>query len=324
MALAIWAILTAAAPDAEARESLLVYGDDVIVPTAYAADAIEQLESFGLKVNRDKSCTNGFFRESCGMDAYKGVDVTPLKLKTVWSSARSSSSYVAWIAYANQYHHRKCYMTYKYVVGLLTGLYQSIPGVELCLTAPSLVDAPDGSRPIRKRWNKFFQREEFHVWTPRAPIVTHKMDGWRMMARTFAERHVRSRASAIDPHSSHDYSCPLKWSASEYTLRDTSVLVKQWMPKVWVSNPSNLASTKLKQCEHEYEFLYMNRGAVNSHGKIHHKNWMEFVRLLAQRAREIAPARTSLDDPVKDHRVVSAILSNEFSDCAGELSLLVH
>jgi len=69
LALTIWSILTAATSDADTQESILVYGDDVIVPTAFAANAIEQLESFGLKVNRDKSCTGGLFRESCGKDA---------------------------------------------------------------------------------------------------------------------------------------------------------------------------------------------------------------------------------------------------------------
>jgi len=61
LALTVWSILTAAAPDAYTRERILVYGDDVIVPTAYAANAMEQLESFGLKINRDKSCISGLF-----------------------------------------------------------------------------------------------------------------------------------------------------------------------------------------------------------------------------------------------------------------------
>jgi len=55
LALTVWAILAAAAPDEYTRERILVYGDDVIVPTDFSANAIEQLESFGLKVNRDKS-----------------------------------------------------------------------------------------------------------------------------------------------------------------------------------------------------------------------------------------------------------------------------
>jgi len=58
LALSVWALLTAGSPDADTRESILVYGDDVIVPTAFAANAMSILESFGLKINQDKSCTS--------------------------------------------------------------------------------------------------------------------------------------------------------------------------------------------------------------------------------------------------------------------------
>ena len=58
-----------------------VYGDDIIVPTNIAGIVTETLETFGLKVNRNKSFINGFFRESCGGDFYRGTDVTPVYLR---------------------------------------------------------------------------------------------------------------------------------------------------------------------------------------------------------------------------------------------------
>lgn len=79
LALTVWALLHAAAPDDQTRKGLFVYGDDVIVPKAQASNAITTLESFGLLINRHKSCCSGFFRESCGMDAFKGIDVTDRK-----------------------------------------------------------------------------------------------------------------------------------------------------------------------------------------------------------------------------------------------------
>jgi hypothetical protein len=74
-------------PLREAARSVWVYGDDIIVPTYYAPEAIAVLERVGLKVNTDKSCYSGHFRESCGIDAYNGVDVTPVKIKKVWQPA---------------------------------------------------------------------------------------------------------------------------------------------------------------------------------------------------------------------------------------------
>lgn len=131
LALTIWAILTAGVHDTDARESTYVYGDDVIVRGDKALEAIERLELFGLKVNTDKSCISGLFRESCGEDAFKGVSVTPLRLRTVWSSKPSPEVYTSWIAYANSFYDRQYYSCYDFVVGLLGRVYEQVPSYEM-------------------------------------------------------------------------------------------------------------------------------------------------------------------------------------------------
>lgn len=60
-----------------------VYGDDIIVPRYIAGTVIEQLEAFGLRVNRNKTFRQSHFRESCGGDFYKGVDVKPTYLRVL-------------------------------------------------------------------------------------------------------------------------------------------------------------------------------------------------------------------------------------------------
>jgi hypothetical protein len=54
-----------------------VFGDDVIIPEDAGTTFIELLEHFAFKVNQNKTHATGYFRESCGLEAYKGVDVTP-------------------------------------------------------------------------------------------------------------------------------------------------------------------------------------------------------------------------------------------------------
>nr|QDH86769.1 MAG: RNA-dependent RNA polymerase [Leviviridae sp.] len=61
--------------------SVRVYGDDIIVPVHCAESVIDVLESFGIKVNRDKSFWNGKFRESCGKEYYDGQDVSIVKVR---------------------------------------------------------------------------------------------------------------------------------------------------------------------------------------------------------------------------------------------------
>lgn len=58
-----------------------VYGDDIIVSTRYAQQCVDWLHSVGLKVNTKKSFLVGNFKESCGVDAFRGVDITPLYVK---------------------------------------------------------------------------------------------------------------------------------------------------------------------------------------------------------------------------------------------------
>jgi hypothetical protein len=63
-------------------DDVFVFGDDLLVPTECVEGVIDDLETFGLLVNRRKSFWRGAFRESCGIDAFNGVDVTPIRWKT--------------------------------------------------------------------------------------------------------------------------------------------------------------------------------------------------------------------------------------------------
>jgi len=247
MALTIWAIVTAGLPDADYKAAtklwknqlngaapvVLVYGDDVIVPTAQAAYAIEQLESFGLKINRDKSCTSGFFRESCGMDAYKGTPVTPVRFRTVWSSSRCPSTYTSWISYANSMYDMQYFNTYDLIVGWLFRQYGSIPSKDMNLSCPSLAEVPEAYRPKRVRSNRHLQKMEVKTYALVSRPIHKEIDGWKMLLRFFAEAH-----SVPSPNGANDkprrcgvedtLSNESPFSVSSYTKRDTVNLVLRW------------------------------------------------------------------------------------------------
>jgi hypothetical protein len=231
LALTTWAILTAAAPDAYTRERILVYGDDVIVPTAFAENAIEQLEFFGLKVNRDKSCTNGFFRESCGMDAYKGIDVTPVRLRTVWSSEPSPDVFASWISYANSFYDRRYYHLYDQVVRMLSDTYPVIPNADMNLSCPSLVGSSVNRRPLRRRWNKALQKAEFRVLDVVACPLKKDINGWSMLLRFFTEgqRPPNVDLGAVVNHADAVQELVrAPFTVSSYTKRHSSLLKWCW------------------------------------------------------------------------------------------------
>jgi hypothetical protein len=60
---------------------VVVYGDDIIVSRDFAYLAMDTLVRYGLLVNTSKSYVGSPFAESCGCDAYMGVNVTPVRLR---------------------------------------------------------------------------------------------------------------------------------------------------------------------------------------------------------------------------------------------------
>lgn len=65
------------------RGDYVVYGDDAIIRAEAAGDFAQLSKSLGMTVNADKSYwrtdTPHFYRESCGIEAYDGVDITPYR-----------------------------------------------------------------------------------------------------------------------------------------------------------------------------------------------------------------------------------------------------
>jgi len=64
-------------------DNVYIFGDDIIIPTDIFEDVCSVIRDAGLIVNTDKSFSKGPFRESCGGDFWKGVDVTPFYVKTL-------------------------------------------------------------------------------------------------------------------------------------------------------------------------------------------------------------------------------------------------
>lgn len=67
-----------------------IFGDDIIIPNTGFAEVVDLLHMLNLKVNVEKSFSCGYFRESCGVDAFKGYDITPVKPKTTISDSPAS------------------------------------------------------------------------------------------------------------------------------------------------------------------------------------------------------------------------------------------
>jgi len=87
---------------ARALGQIRVFGDDLIVPNDVYHTLVKWLEMHGLKVNEGKSFTLSSFRESCGSDAYKGVEITPTYVRTSPENPSSVNEVVSLVATCNQ------------------------------------------------------------------------------------------------------------------------------------------------------------------------------------------------------------------------------
>lgn len=74
-------LVFAAACKALGSKEYAVYGDDIIIETGKVPDLRSLLAVLGFVVNENKSHDSGYYRESCGLHAYKGRVITPLYIR---------------------------------------------------------------------------------------------------------------------------------------------------------------------------------------------------------------------------------------------------
>jgi hypothetical protein len=63
------------------KRNVYVYGDDIIVPADCVPAIYDWLPLYGMKFNVEKSFVHSQFRESCGLHAYEGHEITPVRFK---------------------------------------------------------------------------------------------------------------------------------------------------------------------------------------------------------------------------------------------------
>ncbi|DAD50968.1 RNA-directed RNA polymerase [ssRNA phage SRR6255746_3] len=196
-AIIFWAISVAAVnrlhggATSKSATSVFVYGDDIIVPTDAADAVVAALESCALKVNRAKCCIRGPFRESCGMDAFKGESVTVTKVRTLWTGKRSDgSAFASYIALRNQLKAGGYVQAAAYVATHLGNTYGKIPYGTIFSGFPCfIVDDPveasikNARNDLKVRYNENLQRLEWNIRALKSVKVDFTPDGWPRLLR---------------------------------------------------------------------------------------------------------------------------------------------
>lgn len=154
-----------------------VYGDDLIVPAHSAEVVIETLHKYYCKVNSAKSHWTGRFRESCGMDAYSGCEVTPTYIRQVMPDNKQAvNSLISWVKSANLFKHRG----YDETSTLMFNACQTILGKLPDISPESGllgIETEIGSHSMQ-RYNIALQTPEFYGWVPKAVKKPDRLNGY--------------------------------------------------------------------------------------------------------------------------------------------------
>ncbi len=165
-----------------------VYGDDIIVPVEYTQAVIGVLEALGFKVNQHKSFWNGNFRESCGKEYFRGVDVSVVKLREFPPlSLQNARGCISFVSFRNQLYDRgfrdALEMIDSHMKWVLKGHYPVVSRDSDVLGRFS--DEMDYSISSLSR--------ETHVplvkgWVPYAPLPEIPLDGEGALLKFFLKR----------------------------------------------------------------------------------------------------------------------------------------
>jgi len=162
-----------------------VYGDDIIVPATNAVSVLDYLQKYNCKVNTNKTFVTGRFRESCGIDAFDGQDVTPVYIRQErpWNR-RDAKALVSWISSANSFYKKGYWRTTQWLFELLEAILGELPYV--AGTSPGLGRFSYLGYESAERWNHSLQRFEVKAWTPKPVYRTDKLEGYGALMKFFA------------------------------------------------------------------------------------------------------------------------------------------
>ncbi|DAD51782.1 RNA-directed RNA polymerase [ssRNA phage Gerhypos.1_27] len=177
------------------RNKVRVYGDDIILPSTGYEEILVLLDLLQLKANKAKCYVSGHFRESCGSDAFLGVDVTPVKPKTVLPDGPASRQAV--VDTINNLFVKGLWNASHSLESLLPprvqrGLRIVGPGDAGLVGLRSYCGSDESH--LKQRWNSRLHRYESRVWGLRPRTRKSRTEGFEGLLAFFARKHCPSNA----------------------------------------------------------------------------------------------------------------------------------
>lgn len=165
-----------------------VFGDDIIVPIDGWTATQDALSHLGLKVNSDKTFGTGWFRESCGVEAYNGDDVTKVKILAFPEVSRPGSI-VSSVDTHNNFFRRGYYSTADYIQSTVRKLGRyALPYVQIGSGSFGWYNLfGDDYSHLKKRFNRHLHRLEAFCHVSVSPHDKRPFEGSQMLLQYFTE-----------------------------------------------------------------------------------------------------------------------------------------
>jgi hypothetical protein len=169
-----------------------VYGDDILIPVCDFDAVSAALRKYGCRLNSKKSFSKGYFRESCGMDAYDGFDITPTYIRRPlprgWGD---SSAVISLVETINQFDRKGYFLTRDYLRKQVEKSVGKLP------TLPHNSEGLGWHFPTaynnKLRWNATLQRQEVLAPVLRSVSKSDKLTDYSALHKCLLKLELRER-----------------------------------------------------------------------------------------------------------------------------------
>jgi hypothetical protein len=180
-----------------ASRLLRVFGDDITIPTEYVVSLDNWLTFYGLKINHKKSFSTGFFRESCGVDAFHGKDVTPVYVKSWPTLLMGKQDLVPHlVSVSNSFWMRGLYEASDCVRQAVEDLVGPLPLVSTRSSGLGWHSRVDTN--IAQKWDGKLQRFVFRTLEVRGTRIPDPLDGYAALLKSLLSLESKCSNSHLD------------------------------------------------------------------------------------------------------------------------------
>lgn len=179
-----------------------IYGDDIIIPVDEVDVVSETLTDFYCKVNASKSFWVGKFRESCGMDAYDGCEVTPTYIRQIRPRDKDSAKeIISYVATSNLLYKRGYWKSAALLKDWVERIVGKLPIIRE--TSPGLGWISFQRHISVERWCTKLHRFEVTTYVPSPVYKQDRLEGYSALLKCFVMSQNRSFGDMLRADKEH-------------------------------------------------------------------------------------------------------------------------